>query len=100
MGCLAVLPDTTSINLHCTGSKDGYESAVFIQFSGKNLDYQSKSGFDAEEVIVNHIKDDSSTKVSSIINPPKEYSIRSYEAISLATPQLNTWAVWQFYGIL
>jgi hypothetical protein len=34
----AVLRDATSINLHCTGNKGGYESAALIQLSGKNLD--------------------------------------------------------------
>jgi hypothetical protein len=33
----AALRETTRINLHCTGSKGGYESAAFIQLSGKIL---------------------------------------------------------------
>jgi hypothetical protein len=53
----AALRESLSINLHCTGSKGGYEPAVFTQLSGKNLDYHSKSGFDAEEVLVNRFKD-------------------------------------------
>jgi hypothetical protein len=60
----AALREPLSINLHCTGSKGGYEPAVFVQLSGKNLDYQSKSGFDAEEVVVNRLKDVNLTNVS------------------------------------
>jgi hypothetical protein len=40
----AALWETLSFDQHCTGSKGGYESAANIQLSGKNLDYQSKSG--------------------------------------------------------
>jgi hypothetical protein len=42
MNCSAALQETTSINLRCTGSKDGYESAANFQLSSKNLEYQSK----------------------------------------------------------
>jgi hypothetical protein len=34
----AAYRETTPINLHCTGSKGGYESAAFIELSGKNID--------------------------------------------------------------
>jgi hypothetical protein len=33
----AALREPLSINLHCTGSKGGYESAALTQLSGKNL---------------------------------------------------------------
>jgi hypothetical protein len=59
------LQEPLSINLHFTGSKGGYESAALTQFSGKNLDYDSKSGFNAEELIVNLFKDNNSTKFIS-----------------------------------
>jgi hypothetical protein len=60
----AALREPLSINLHCTGSKGGYEPAVLDQLSGKNLDYQPKSGFDAEEDIVYRFKEVNLTNVS------------------------------------
>jgi hypothetical protein len=77
----ATVRESTSINLHRTGSKDGYEPADNSQLSSKNLDCQSKSDENTENNFVKTIKDDKSSSVStqSIIQP-KINSIRCIEA--------------------
>jgi hypothetical protein len=95
----AALRETLIIDLHCTGSKGGYESAGFIQLSGKNLDYHSKSGFDDGELIVNFIKDNNSTFIYHSTNRwRKTFLIQ--KQILMAAPQLNTRTVRQLYGKL
>jgi hypothetical protein len=79
----AALRETLSFNQHCTGSKGGYESATSPQFSSKNLDCQSKSGFYTEENIVTFIKDVKSNIVSIDVKQPKIYPNQSNEASSL-----------------
>jgi hypothetical protein len=81
----AALRKTLSFNQYCTGSKGGYESAANIQLSGKNLDYQSNSGFNTEENIVNLFKDVNLSIVSIDFNQPKIYSDQSYGASSLCS---------------
>jgi hypothetical protein len=79
----AALRETLSFSQHCTGSKNGYESAANIQLSGKNLDYQSSGGFNTEESFDSLFKHVISTNVSIQFNQPKIYPNQSYDASSL-----------------
>jgi hypothetical protein len=72
----AALREPLSINLHCTGSKDGYGSAVLTQ-SCKNLGYHPKSGFDAGELIVKCFNDNNSTK---FLYQPMENTNQMFDA--------------------
>jgi hypothetical protein len=82
----SALRETLSIDLHCTGSKGGYESAAFIQLSGKNLDFHSKSGFDHVELIVNFIKDNNSTFSLTFNQPMEKNNLYSEADINGSTP--------------
>jgi hypothetical protein len=79
----AAVPETLSFDQHCTESKDGYGPAPFNQLSSKNLDCQSKSGYNTEEYTVTTIKDVKSNIVSNQFDQPKINPNQSNEANNL-----------------
>jgi hypothetical protein len=72
-----MVEEPSTFNQHCTWNKGGYGSAANIQLSSKNLDCQSKSGFNTEENSVNLFKDVNSSIVSIEVNQPTIYPNQS-----------------------